>query len=309
MRTFINGENGLVILDHWQPDCWINIECPTLEELNYLTDELQVPQSFLNDIEDPDERPRIELEDDWKIIIIRIPVRDTANRGVPFSTVPLGIILRGDVIVTLCYHQNDMIADLISYNQRKNRGFTNSYNLMLRLLLSSSVWFLKYLKQLNIEVKRAEKKLERSVKNSELQSLLHIENCFVFFITSINGNLILLQRLKNLKNDREYFDEDLLEDAEIELRQAQESTNIYSGILSGMMDAYASVISNNVNDIMKQLTSVSIVLMIPTMIASFFGMNVPNSLEYNDWGLAGIIIASVVLSVGGIWLLRRRKWF
>lgn len=309
MRTFINGENGLVVLDHWQPDCWINIECPTLEELNYLTDELQVPQSFLNDIEDPDERPRVELEDDWKIIIIRIPVRDTANRGVPFSTVPLGIILRGDVIVTLCYHQNDMIADLISYNQRKNRGFTNSYNLVLRLLLSSSVWFLKYLKQLNIEVKRAEKKLERSVKNSELQSLLHIENCFVFFITSINGNLILLQRLKNLKNDREYFDEDLLEDAEIELRQAQESTNIYSGILSGMMDAYASVISNNVNDIMKQLTSVSIVLMIPTMIASFFGMNVPNSLEYNDWGLAGIIIASVVLSVGGIWLLRRRKWF
>ena len=309
MRTFINGENGLVVLDHWQPDCWINIECPTLEELNYLTDELQVPQSFLNDIEDPDERPRVELEDDWKIIIIRIPVRDTANRGVPFSTVPLGMSLRGDVIVTLCYHQNDMIADLISYNQRKNRGFTNSYNLVLRLLLSSSVWFLKYLKQLNIEVKRAEKKLERSVKNSELQSLLHIENCFVFFITSINGNLILLQRLKNLKNDREYFDEDLLEDAEIELRQAQESTNIYSGILSGMMDAYASVISNNVNDIMKQLTSVSIVLMIPTMIASFFGMNVPNSLEYNDWGLAGIIIASVVLSVGGIWLLRRRKWF
>ena len=144
MRTFINGENGLTILDHWQPNCWINIECPTLEELNYLTEELHIPQSFLNDIEDPDERPRIELEDDWKIIIIRIPVRDTASRNVPFFTVPLGIILRGDVIVTLCYHQNEMIADLISYNQRKNRGFTNRYNLVLRLLLSSSVWFLKY---------------------------------------------------------------------------------------------------------------------------------------------------------------------
>lgn len=227
----------------------------------------------------------------------------------PFFTVPLGIILRGDVIVTLCYHQNEMIADLISYNQRKNRGFTNRYNLVLRLLLSSSVWFLKYLKQLNIEVKRAEKKLERSVKNSELQSLLHIENCYVFFITSINGNLILLQRLKNLKNERDYFDEDLLEDAEIELRQAQESTNIYSGILSGMMDAYASVISNNVNDIMKQLTSVSIVLMIPTMIASFYGMNVPNPLQYSQWGLTGIIAISILLSIVGIWLLRKRKWF
>ena len=308
MRTFINGEKGLNIIDQWQPHCWINIECPTLDELNYLSEELQIPQSFLNDIEDPDERPRVEFEDDWKIIIIRIPVRDTASRGIPFSTVPLGIILKGDIIVTLCYHQNEMIADLISYNQRKNRGFDNSYNLMLRLLLSSSVWYLKYLKQLNIEVKRAEKKLERSVKNSELQSLLHIENCYVFFITSINGNLILLQRLKNLKGEREYFDEDLLEDAEIELRQAQESTTIYSGILSGMMDAYASVIPNNVNDIMKQLTSVSIVLMIPTMIASFYGMNVPNSLQSNELGMTGIIGISILLSIVGIWLLRKRKW-
>ena len=141
------------------------------------------------------------------------------------------------------------------------------------------------------------------------QSLLHIENCYVFFITSINGNLILLQRLKNLKNERDFFDEDLLEDAEIELRQAQESTNIYSGILSGMMDAYASVISNNVNDIMKQLTSVSIVLMIPTMIASFYGMNVPNPLQYSQWGLTGIIAISILLSIVGIWLLRKRKWF
>ena len=131
----------------------------------------------------------------------------------------------------------------------------------------------------------------------------------MFFITSINGNLILLQRLKNLKNERDFFDEDLLEDAEIELRQAQESTNIYSGILSGMMDAYASVISNNVNDIMKQLTSVSIVLMIPTMIASFYGMNVPNPLQYSQWGLTGIIAISILLSIVGIWLLRKRKWF
>ena len=309
MRTFINGENGLTILDHWQPNCWINIECPTLEELNYLTEELHIPQSFLNDIEDPDERPRIELEDDWKIIIIRIPVRDTASRNVPFFTVPLGIILRGDVIVTLCYHQNEMIADLISYNQRKNRGFTNSYNLVLRLLLSSSVWFLKYLKQLYIEVKRAEKKLERSVKNSELQSLLHIENCYVFFITSINGNLILLQRLKSLKGGREYFDEDLLEDAEIELRQAQESTNIYSGILSGMMDAYASVISNNVNDIMKRMTSLSITLMIPTVIASFYGMNVDIHLDSFPHAFLFIVLLSAAISAGTFVWFRRIKWF
>ena len=191
MRTFINGENGLNVIQEWAPHCWINIENPTLEDLNYLTEELQIPQSFLNDIEDPDERPRIEHEDDWKIIVMRITVRDTAHHGLPFSTVPLGIILRGDVLVTLCYHQNEMLSDFITYNQRKNRGFSNAYNLVLRLLLSSSVWYLKYLKQLNIQVKRAEKRLERAVRNQELQALLHIEKCYVFFITSINGNYIL----------------------------------------------------------------------------------------------------------------------
>ena len=249
MRTFINGENSLTVIQDWQPHCWINIECPTLEELNYLTDELQIPQSFLNDIEDPDERPRIDHE-------------APAHHGPPFSTVPLGIILRGDIIVTLCYHQNDMIADFISYNQRKNRGFTNKYNLVLRLLLSSSVWFLKYLKQLNIQVKRAEKKLERSIKNRELQALLHIEKCFVFFITSINGNFMLLQRLKNIKSD-----------------------------------------------IKEPLTSASIVLMIPTLIASFYGMNVPNSLEGNPLGFVIIVVFSMLIACGVFWFLRRRNGF
>lgn len=308
MRTFISGENGLNVLEQWQPRCWINIENPTLEDLNYLTEELEIPQSFLTDIEDPDERPRIEHEDDWKIIIMRIPVRDTAHHGLPFSTVPLGIILRGDILVTLCYHQNEMLSDFITYNQRKNRGFSNSYNLVLRLLLSSSVWYLKYLKQLNIQVKRAEKKLERSVKNQELQALIHIEKCYVFFITSINGNFMLLQRLKNIKAERDTYDEDLLEDVEIELKQAQESTNIYSNILSGMMDAYASVISNNMNDIMKQLTSVSIVLMVPTLIASFYGMNVPNALQNSPWAFSTIVIISLLISLGGFWMLRRRNW-
>ena len=309
MRTFINGENGLNVIQEWAPHCWINIENPTLEDLNYLTEELQIPQSFLNDIEDPDERPRIEHEDDWKIIVMRIPVRDTAHHGLPFSTVPLGIILRGDVLVTLCYHQNEMLSDFITYNQRKNRGFTNAYNLVLRLLLSSSVWYLKYLKQLNIQVKRAEKRLERAVRNQELQALLHIEKCYVFFITSINGNYMLLQRLKNNKVERVTFDEDLLEDVEIELKQAQESTNIHSNILSGMMDTYASVISNNMNNIMKQLTSVSIVLMVPTLIASFYGMNVPNTFQETPWAFITIVIVSLIISLGCFWVLRRRNWF
>ena len=120
---------------------------------------------------------------------------------------------------------------------------------------------------------------------------------------------MLLQRLKNNKVERVTFDEDLLEDVEIELKQAQESTNIHSNILSGMMDTYASVISNNMNNIMKQLTSVSIVLMVPTLIASFYGMNVPNTFQEAPWAFITIVVVSLLISLGCFWVLRRRNWF
>ena len=128
-------------------------------------------------------------------------------------------------------------------------------------------------------------------------------------MTSLKGNDILLHRIKNIKSQKEFFDLDLLEDVEIELRQAQETTNIYSDILTGTMDAYASVISNNMNTIMKQMTSISIILMIPTLIASLYGMNVPNNLENNRYGLSIVIAGSVLLSAFGVYLFKRKRWF
>ena len=128
-------------------------------------------------------------------------------------------------------------------------------------------------------------------------------------MTSLKGNDILLHRIKNIKSQKEHFDSDLLEDVEIELRQAQETTNIYSDILTGTMDAYASVISNNMNTIMKQMTSISIILMIPTLIASLYGMNVPNDLEDNRYGIWIVISVSVLLSAFGVFLFKRKRWF
>ena len=177
------------------------------------------------------------------------------------------------------------------------------------MLLSSSVWYLKYLKQVNQKIKLAEDNVEESIKNEELQALLQIEKCLVFFMTSLKGNDILLHRIKNLKSQRDSYDPELLEDVEIELRQAQETTNIYSDILTGMMDAYASVISNNLNAIMKQMTSISIILMIPTVIASLYGMNVPNNLEGNAYGLPIVILVSIILSVFGVFLFKKKRWF
>jgi magnesium transporter len=309
MKAFYKNNNGLIAIGQWEPNVWINIECPTTADKSYLLEELKIPEGFYNDIKDIDERPRIEHENGWTLIILRIPAKNTTSAKLPFQTIPVGIVFKGEVIVTISFHKTEMLSDFVTYTQRKNIIIKNYFDLVLKLLLSSSVWFLKYLKQVNQKIKLAEDNLEKSIKNEELQALLQIEKCLVFFMTSLKGNDILLHRIKNLKSQQGHLDPDLLEDVEIELRQAQETTNIYSDILAGMMDAYASVISNNMNYIMKQLTSVSIILMIPTLIASLYGMNVPNNLENNPNGLWIVLTASFLLSVVGVFLFKRKRWF
>ena len=211
--------------------------------------------------------------------------------------------------VTVCHFNTDMLPDFIRYVNRKRLTFTGNWDLLFRLFLSSSVWYLKYLKQINNQSRQVEKELERSIENEELQRLLKIEKSLVFFITSMRGNDNLLVKLKNLRSQRKFFDEDLVEDVEIELRQALDSARIYSDILSGTMDAYASVISNNLNVIMKRMTSISLLLMIPTLIASLYGMNVPNSLSDKTYGFLLIFSVSVLFSGIAFLGLKRRNWF
>lgn len=307
-KMYTNGVSGLVATENQIKNCWISIENPTVEDRNFLLDELQIPEAFYNDIEDIDERPRIEEENGWHLIILRIPYKNNDSK-LPFTTVPLGIIFKEDLFVSVCFHSTEMIGDFVAYTQRKNIGIKNHFDLVLKLLLSSSIWFLKYLKQINQRIKLAEDNLEKSIKNEELQALLELEKCLVFFITSIKGNDILFHRIKNIKGEKEHFDPELLEDVDIELKQAQEMSNIYSNILTGMMDAYASVISNNLNVLMKRLTSISIILMIPTLIASLYGMNVPNALENNPNGLWIVIVISGVLAMIGVVLFKKKNLF
>ncbi|MFA5299703.1 MAG: magnesium transporter CorA family protein [Lutibacter sp.] len=308
MKTFLKNGQGLIKCEKWESNCWVNVERPTEDDKNYLLNELQIPEAFYNDIEDVDERPRIEIEDGWIFILIRIPFKDQ-NLNTPFTTGPVGIIFKDDVFVTICFYETELIPDFIAFSKRKNIIKLNNFNFILQMLLSSSVWFLKYLKQINLQIKSAENTLEKSIRNEDLQTLFKIEKCLVYFTTSLRGNDILVHRIKNLKGNKNTLDEELVEDVEIELRQALETTNIYNDILTGMMDAYASVISNNLNVIMKQLTSISIILMIPTLIASLYGMNVPNELEGNVWGFWIVILISFVLSLLGTFLFWKRKWF
>ncbi len=306
MITYWTYENGFISLEQPSKNCWTSVTNPSDEEIEFLTSQLKVSPEELNDILDPDERSRIQTDECWQTIIIRIPVMGLGN-GTPYSTVPLGILLSPDQIITICQVKNEVIQAVL---RSKKVDFYNRTNFILFLFLQVASLYLRYLKQINIQVTAFEKDLEKSTRNEELHKLLRMEKCLVYFITSLKSNEILLNRLKNSRsfsfND---LDEDLLEDLEIENKQALEMANIYSDIQSGMMDAFASVISNNLNVVMKQLASITILLMIPTFIASLYGMNVPNNFENNRMGFVLVIVISALASLFGIIIFRKKKWF
>jgi len=300
---------GYVEINEPQKGCWINTTNPTQSEIQKLLKDFEIPNDIISDILDQDERPRIEFDDMWTLIILRIPVV-MKNNGVPFHTIPLGIFIADNFTLTLCLQDNEVLPIGQSSPFRDQyQQITDSINFILRLFLRSGNLYSKYLKQINQMTSLIEQDLEKSIKNKELNKLLKMEKCLVYFITSIKANEIVLAKLRNSKKITTEINEDLLEDAFIENKQALEMSQIYSDIQSGMMDAFASVISNNLNVVMKQLTLISIILMIPTLIASIFGMNVPNSMENSNWALPSIIIFSLLLSFLGVILFRKRHWF
>ncbi len=170
MIAYLETTKGFQTLPEWQPSCWVRLECPTPEEAELLTRRFKVPPSFLNDISDVDERPRTEMDDDWQLIILRIP-HQSEDRSMPFITVPLGIIICNDVLITVCYFPTTILGDFVSHKVRKGIGIPDFFEFFLRLQISSSVWYLKDLKQINHQIRIAENQLERSIKNRELQSL------------------------------------------------------------------------------------------------------------------------------------------
>ena len=308
MRTFLYCEAGFVEKDQWLPNSWVNVECPTPEDIHYLTNQFNVPESFLSDIADTDERPRIEYEGNWLLTIIRIPVQ-SQEQGIPFTTIPLGIMTNNEIIISVCYYKTELIPDFIRYTRRKEVVVRPKYDLILRLIHSSAVWFLKYLKQINIDISAAEKELERSIRNEDLLRLMRLQKTLVYFNTSIRGNEVMIGKLKTIFQDTDFLDKELVEDVIIELKQALNTVNIYSDILTGTMDAFASIISNNVNTIMKRMTSLSIVLMLPTLIASFYGMNVDIHLEEVPFAFSLIVLFSIGLSTLAFVIFRKIKWF
>lgn len=306
MKTYWNTNGCLKQIPEWESNCWIQVTCPSEEEQRELEQTYQLPDYFLSDVSDTDERARYEYDDGWMLIILRIPyVREVRSRT-PYTTVPLGIIHKRDVTISICFYETNMMIDFVSYQQKRAEGFTDYVDLIFRMFLSSSVWYLKRLKQISALIEKSKLNLDQGVNNESLIGLSRLQDSLTYFQTSIRGNENLLAKLK-FKLQVDELDADLIEDVNIEMNQAREITNIYSHILESTMDTYQSIINNNMNTVMRTLTSVTIILMFPTLITSAFGMNLLNGMEESNLGFIIAIVISIVTAAGTWYILRRKN--
>ncbi len=306
MKTYWSISGKLSVIKDWQPGCWIQVTSPTEQEQTELEEKFNIPDYFLSDISDTDERARYEYDDGWMLIILRIPYVKEIRSRTPYTTVPLGIIHKRDVTITVCNFETNMMLDFVSYQQKRGEGFTDYVDMIFRLFLSSAVWYLKRLKQISNLIDKSKHNLDKEVNNESLIGLSRLQDSLTYFITSIRGNENLLAKLK-FKLQVDELDADLIEDVNIEMSQARDTASIYSDILESTMDTYSSIINNNMNTVMRTLTSVSIIMMFPTLISSLFGMNLVNGMEHSIWGFAIAIIISVVVSGITWWILRCKR--
>lgn len=306
MKTYWNFNGNLNAISEWQPNCWIQVTCPTEQDQQELQERFQIPDYFLSDIADTDERARYEYDDGWMLIILRIPYVKEVRSRTPYTTVPLGIIHKRDVTITVCNFETNMMIDFVSYQQKRGEGFTDYVDMIFRLFLSSAVWYLKRLKQINALIEKSKKNLDKEVNNESLIGLSRLQDSLTYFVTSIRGNENLLAKLK-FKLQVDELDADLIEDVNIEMSQARETTSIYSDILESTMDTYSSIINNNMNTVMRTLTSVSIIMMLPTLVSSLFGMNLINGMEGSPLGFPLALLISVIVSGATWWILRHKR--
>ena len=305
MRTYWNTDGQLQKIDAWQPNCWIQVTCPTEEDRQQLEETYRIPDYFLSDIADNDERARYEYDDGWMLIILRIPYVKEVRSRTPYTTVPIGIIHKRDVTITVCNFETNMMIDFVSFHKKRGEGFTDYVDMIFRLFLSSAVWYLKRLKQISQRIDAAKKDMAK-VDNEALIGLSRLQDSLTYFQTSIRGNENLLAKLK-FKLQVDELDADLIEDVNIEMSQARETTNIYSNILESTMETYRGIINNNMKTTMRTLTYVTIIMMLQTLIASLFGMNLVNGMESSPWGFILALFISVFVSIASWAALRMKR--
>jgi len=315
MILYYTRENGqLKQVDQRTDRAWINISPPFIkEELNKLSIDLSIPLDFLTDSLDVDERSRYEREDDVRLIVLNSPVPNESNKDneAIYITVPIGIIITIDHVITITAAENPVLQQFL---ESKVRNFKpeDEQLFVLQIFEKNVLEYLACLKKLNLKRHIIEQELYDSSKSSELKQLLRIEKSLVYMLSSLSSNELLKMKMKRtdfLKIKEDEFKMDLFEDIIIDNSQALEMANIHTNILSGTMEAYASIISNNLNIFIQRLTLITIVLMVPTLVASFYGMNVPVPMENSPYAFPMIVFISIVVSLFLVWFFLRKKLF
>ena len=287
---------------------WINMVSPTEDEIREVCNNIKISEDFIQYALDYEEKARIDVEDDDNTIlfIVDIPIIEKESGAKVYSTMPIGIIfVRDDYFITVSLAKNTIIDSL---EKNKNIVTYKKSRLLLQIFYSNAQLFLTLLKRLNKETEVAESVLKNSMKNKELLKLLSLKKGLVYFTTSLKSNEVVMEKTLRGNLIKLYEeDEDILDDAIIENKQAIEMSKIYSDILTGTLDAYASIISNNLNSVMQFLTSITIILAIPTMISSYWGMNVPVPMQNNPFGFITIVLFSLVIGLIAILWLKKKE--
>ncbi|MEA2066905.1 MAG: magnesium transporter CorA family protein [Thermotogota bacterium] len=308
IRYFLTEDRTLKEIDNLQEKTWIDVQNPCEDDMALLM-ELGIEEDFVYDVLDPEERARFEQDENNIYIIIKIPFFDKEDPEVPYKTLPLGIVITPEMIVTISACKNEIISGIL---EKELAGFSTKkkFRFLLKLFERITIYYLRYLKEIRRQSNTIENELHKSTKNAELIAMLELEKSLVYFTTSLRSNELVYEKLKRAKILTLYEeDEELFENIIIDNRQAIEMAQIYSDILSGMMDAFASVISNNLNLIMKILTIITLVLTIPMLIASIYGMNISLPLQSNPYAFYITMgIGAVTAIIMGV-ILFRIRWF
>ena len=308
-RIYLTVDDHLTEINTLEKGCWVHLQNPTREEIDGLNARFHLDPTYLRAALDEEESARIERDGDQVLIIVDIPYIDDGETGAAYTTIPMGIIMVDDVIITVSTRESTVISD---FTEERIRGFWTykRTRFLLQILQRTASRYLTYLKQIDKSSQFVQKRLEKDMRNQELLQMMKLEKSLVFFSTSLKGNEMVMERMLRMEMLRKYpEDSDLLEDVIIENKQAMEMCSIYRNIISSTMDAFASIISNNLNIVMKVLTSLTVVLSIPTLFASLWGMNVGVPFQNNPYGFWIVIGVTVIASLAAFAVLWRRKMF
>jgi magnesium transporter len=301
-------EQGLEQIESMANGAWVKVVDPTPEEIEKLVD-WGIDVDYINYSLDFDEMPRIERDDDYTFILIRIPHRQL-DSDIPYITIPLGIMIKSNVIVTICRYDKDMFKVLANGKYRLLKT-AKRYRFTLYIFLETATRYLTHLREINRSTEAIEDKLQKSTRNRELMDLLKYQKSLTYFATALRSNEVMMERVQRTQIFNYYEeDQDLLEDVLTENQQAIQMTSINTEILSSMMDAFASIISNNLNAVMKALAALTIILNLPSLVAGFFGMNVSLPLTYeNPYSFSIVIGIALVLTAIATYIFYKRDWF